>query len=187
MVALVPPNVVKRNYDQPRSTRHRGVLQLLDAVDVYDMRDASNCSVLDIINESMNATPQMKTKTISTSRLKKRNDGSGLTDMDVTIHAFFTSTVTRMNDEENDDRNISVVVTMPEAWTPMLYLAMVNSSIRKWNILSLETSTICSGIERYYSFNSVHCNYNCFNLQYLQNNLLNTGAFADVVGGNTIQ
>ena len=135
----------------------------------------------------MNATPQMKTRTTSTSRLKKRNDGSGLTDMDVAIHAFFTGAATRMNDEENDDRNVSVVVTMPEARTPMLCLAMVNSSMRKWNILSLETSTTCSGIERHCSFNSVHCNCNCFNLQCLQNNSLNTGAFADVAGGNTMQ
>ena len=48
------------------STRHRGVLELTDAVDVCDMRNASNFSVVDVIRASTTAVPKIKTRTIST-------------------------------------------------------------------------------------------------------------------------
>ena len=94
------------------------------------MRNASNGSVGGIINASWNATPLMKTKTISTSCLKKRSDGSGLADMDVTIYgANSTGTVESRGDDNSEGTSISFVATMPQTWSPSFYLVMVNASI----------------------------------------------------------
>ena len=177
----------KRNCGKTRSTRHRAVLHLLEVVDVYDMRNASNNFIGGIITASLNATPLMKTKTISTLRLKKRCDGSELADMGVIIHDDSLLPSTVYNNFQGT--SLSFVISMPQTWSPRLYLAMVNASIRKYKVISLETIYQCIGgcyQIKYSSLNTVHCNYDCFNLQMLIDELLSKGAYADVVGGMLI-
>ena len=57
---------------EPQMTRHRGVLELHAAVNVFDIRrDATDSSLLQIMKTSRKATLVMASKLISTQWLKK--------------------------------------------------------------------------------------------------------------------
>jgi hypothetical protein len=162
----------------PRSTRHRGVLTLRKAVKVYDMRTASSGSFEEIIQVSRAATAEFKTKKISTTRFVKRNDASDLADMEVTVHAdTFKS---NENGSSASEHSITFVVSIPQKWTPKVFLALLNRSIRENNAVSLEK--VRHRDMRCFSLNEVNCFYLC-DLQNLSDVLLMEGAYVGVFGG----
>jgi hypothetical protein len=162
----------------PRSTRHRGVLTLNKPVKVYDMRTASSGSLEEIIQVSRAATAVFKTKKISTRRLVKRNDASDLADMEVTVHS---ETVNRYeNDSSGSELSITLVVSIPQEWTPKVFLALLNRSIHENNAVSLEK--VSHRDISCFSLNEVNCFYLC-DLQNLNDVLLMEGSYVGVFGG----
>jgi hypothetical protein len=162
----------------PRSTRHRGVLTLNKPVKVYDMRTASSGSLEEIIQVSRAATAVFKTKKISTRRLVKRNDASDLADMEVTVHS---ETVKRYeNDSSGSELSITLVVSIPQEWTPKVFLALLNRSIHENNAVSLEK--VSHRDISCFSLNEVNCFYLC-DLQNLNDVLLMEGSYVGVFGG----
>ena len=171
-----PPNQVRSKI--PRSTRHRGVLTLRKAVKVYDMRTASSGSFEEIIQVSRAATAEFKTKKISTRRLVKRNDASDLADMEVTVHAdTFENTE---NDSSASEHSITLVVSIPQKWTPKMFLALLNRSIHENNAVSLEK--VRHRDMSCFSLNEVNCFYLC-DPHDLNDVLLLEGAYVGVFGG----
>jgi hypothetical protein len=162
----------------PHSTRHRGVLTLNKPVKVYDMRTASSGSLEEIIQVSRAATAVFKTKKISTRRLVKRNDASDLADMEVTVHS---ETVNRYeNDSSGSELSITLVVSIPQEWTPKVFLALLNRSVHENNAVSLEK--VSHRDISCFSLNEVNCFYLC-DLQNLNDVLLMEGSYVGVFGG----
>jgi hypothetical protein len=69
----------------PYAKRHRGVLTLYKEVNVYDMRSGATSltSLPDIIWSSRSAIPVIHAQKIATKRLKRRMDGSGMSNLEV--------------------------------------------------------------------------------------------------------
>jgi hypothetical protein len=175
-LAYNPPKEVRLK--DPRSTRHRGVLTLRKAVKVYDMRAASSGSFEEIIQVSRAATAVFKTKKISTRRLVKRNDASDLADMEITIHGDTRKSYE--NDSSGSEHSITFVISIPQEWTPKVFLALLNRSIRENNAVSLEK--VSHRDMSCFSLNEVNCFYLC-DLHSLDEVLLMEGAYVGVFGG----
>jgi hypothetical protein len=174
--AYNPPKEV--GLKDPRSTRHRGVLTLQKAVKVYDMRTESSGSFEEIIQVSRAAIAVFKTKKILTRRLVKRNDASDLADMEITVHSGTVKSCE--NDSSGSELSITFVVSIPQEWTPKVFLALLNCSIHENNAVSLEK--VSHRDMSCFSLNEVNCFYLC-DLQNLNDVLLMEGAYVGVFGG----
>ncbi len=75
---------------------------------------------------------------------------------------------------------ITFVVSIPQKWTPKVFLALLNRSIRENNAVSLE-KVRHRGMSCF-SLNEVNCFYLC-DLQNLSDVLLRAGAYIGVFGG----
>jgi hypothetical protein len=56
--------------------------------------------------------------------------------------------------DENQQPKLDVKVIMPEGWTPKMYVAALNKSIRRHSIISLESTIITNG-RRYSTINEL--------------------------------
>ena len=71
-------------------------------------------------------------RTISTDRVSRVEDDPTYVELGITFHP----------DDENQPPKMDVNVIMPEGWTPKMYLAALNKSMKRHSILSLELITI---------------------------------------------
>lgn len=172
--------MISSNFQEPRMSRHRGVLLLRPSVDVFDMRSCSSDSVDDIMSSSINAQCQFKANRVSTQQLRKRVDGSGLSDLEIILHEdrFYGGDVV-------NDKSISCQVTIPATWSPRLFLAILNSSIRTFKVISLET--VVSGSLEHVTVNTVHCYHDSYDIKKLHYKILMKGGYIGITGGYIIE
>ena len=155
------------------------------------MRLASSESVGDILKASRDAIVAFKTTQISTRRLMKRSDGSGLADMEVTVYdtmrknpkKFESATRNKKQSTTMYQNSVSFVVSIPHKWKPNLFLAMLHNSIRKFDSVSLERVPIGGGLV--FGMNEVHCFFSCA-LESVEESILRKGGYTGVFGGDTI-
>jgi hypothetical protein len=158
-------------WNHPQSSRHRGILDLRREVNVYDMRSSTSETVADIVESTRLALPLFGTTKIATQRLLKREDGTGLADLEVTICG-----VTDSHGEENANF-VNFIVSIPQKWTPRLYLATINRSITDHHTMTIEKVSNLG-----YSINEVHAYFYC-NMKSLHESLLIRAAYIGVSGG----
>lgn len=162
----------------PPPTRHRGVLTLERAFRLYDMQFSSRNSLSGIIESSRNAIPVMKTNQVSTKRLMKRMDGSGMSDLEVTF--FSCSQENRDNQEIPGEKSMTLMLSIPCDWTPNTFLAMLNKSANKKRVISLEQ--ISNPIYSYTTINEIHL-YHPLDPETIDSVLSRSAAYLDVKGG----
>jgi hypothetical protein len=120
----------------PPATRHRAVMSLRQAIALYDMRSHSASSLRDVLESSRNAEKVMMVTTVSTDRVTRVADNPTFVELGI---LFFP-------EDENQEPKLDVKVIMPADWTPKMYVAALNKSIRRHSILSLELITINGSI-----------------------------------------
>ena len=113
-------------------------------------------------------------------QLRKRVDGSGLSDLEITLHEdrFYGGDVA-------NDKSISCQVTIPATWSPRLFLAILNSSIHTFNLISLET--VVSGSVEHVTVNTVHCYHDSYDIKKLHYKILMKGGYIGITGGYIIE
>jgi hypothetical protein len=90
----------------------------------------SSC-LQEIVESSQNAQKVMMVRTILTDPVLK--DDPTYVELATTFHP---------DDHEHQPLKMDVNVIMPEGWTPKMYLAALNKSMKRHPILSLESITI---------------------------------------------
>lgn len=78
----------------------------------------------------------MMVKTVSTCRVSRIEEDPKYLDLEVNFYPCDPQV------DENVPPKLDVNVVMPQGWTPRMYLAALNKSIRKHSVLSLETIRI---------------------------------------------
>jgi hypothetical protein len=119
----------------PPATRHRAVMVLKKSVPLYDMRQHDSSSLQSILQSSTNAEKVMMVMSVSTDRIKKVEDNLKYLEMDILFYPC-------KHDNINPAPKLDFKVIMPRDWTPKMYLAVLNKSVIKHSILSLESITI---------------------------------------------
>ena len=172
----------------PRSSRHRGVLSLKYPVNVYDFRNAPTDTLQDMVASSSEAQSKMKTKTILTHRMIKRNDGLGLADLVMKIHA--TKMYSEQDEKKHDKCSLSdsltCIVSIPQTWSPNLYLGLLNTTINDYNVIAIDNTqqpTMNGLKESCNTLNTVHINFCVHNLEHLERNVIMEGRYRGVHGG----
>ncbi len=117
----------------PPATRHRAVMSLRQPIPLYDMRSQMSSCLQEIVESSRNAQKVMMVRTISTDRLSKVEHDPTYVELAITFHP---------DDHEHQPLKMDVNVIMPEGWTPKMYLAALNKSMKRHSVLSLESITI---------------------------------------------
>jgi hypothetical protein len=120
----------------PPATRHRAVLAFPKPVPLYDMQHQTSSSLLNILQSSRSAKKVMMVKTVSTCRVSRIEANPKYLDLEVSFYPCDTRV------DENVPPKLDVNVVMPHGWTPRMYLAALNKSIRKHSVLSLESIRI---------------------------------------------
>jgi hypothetical protein len=80
-------------------------------------------TVADIVESTRLALPLFRTSKIATRRLLKRKDGTSLSDLEVTIFGGTSGEDSRGEENRNF---VNFVVSIPQKWSPRLYLATIN-------------------------------------------------------------
>ncbi len=80
----------------------------------------------------------MMVETVSTDRVSRVEEDPTFVEL---VINFYPSPDTR-RDDENQAPKLDVKVIMPEGWTPKMYVAALNKSIRRRSILCLDSLTI---------------------------------------------
>jgi hypothetical protein len=158
-----------------RPSRHRGLLELKRTVQVYDMRSASSETIADIINTTRASLPIFKTNMIFTRGLHIRDDCSCLCDLELIIYNSIGN-----DSQEKKSESITVIISMPQKWTPRMYLAVINRSINEHNVLTMEK---VSGLG--FSINEAH-NFFCSDIESLHESLSLDASFFRVTGGELV-
>jgi hypothetical protein len=117
----------------PPATRHRAVMSLRQPIPLYDMRSQMSSCLQEIVESSRNAQKVMMVRTISTDRLSKVEHDPTYVELAITFHP---------DDHEHQPLKMDVNVIMPTGWTPKMYLAALNKSMKRHSVLSLESITI---------------------------------------------
>jgi hypothetical protein len=112
----------------PPATRHRAVMSLRHAIALYDMQSHSSLILQDVLKSSRNAEKVMMVTTVSTNRVTRHQDNPSFVELGITFYS----------ENENQPPKLDVKVIMPEGWSPKMYVAALNKSIRRHSILSLE-------------------------------------------------
>jgi hypothetical protein len=112
-------------------------MSLRQAIPLYNMRSHSSSSLQDILQSSRNAEKVMMVVTVSTDRVSRVEEDPTYVELDLT---FYPAGDTRR--DENEPPKLDVKVLMPSGWTPTMYVAALNKSIRRHSILCLESLTI---------------------------------------------
>ena len=113
----------------PRPTRHRGVLSLGNAVQLFDMRQSAS-------------KPLMRFKTIGsycTYNLIQEDNRNLFQEMELQFYAMSKSSTKNAN-QASDPKSISIFqceVVMPKDWCPKMYLAAVFQSIKRNCVLAI--------------------------------------------------
>ena len=119
-IAAKAATLMMRDY----ATRRRGILSLIETVKVFDMwcNAVHNSDLRNMIG----ALPVMNTKKIATNIIKKRLDGSAMSDL-----------VVRFN-EHGGSLIFDVSIAIPDNWTPKLFLGAVDHSISINNVVVIK-------------------------------------------------
>ena len=169
----------------PPASRTRAVLKLQRAVKLYEMQHhvTSLTSLKSFIEETLDARPTMFVRTITTDSIVDCDEN----DMKKIEVNFYASTSDDGEDDVTSERvgtnvgiqKISFFLVMPSTWSPRMYLACLNSSIRKYSVLAVETVVIKG---RYYlSLNDINHHFILF--EEIQRKLGTSAAFCNVKGG----
>ena len=120
----------------PPATRHCAMLPFPKPVPLYGMRSQhqTSSSLLDILQSSRSAKKVMMVKTVSTCRVSRIEENPKYLDLEVSFYPC--------NTRVDKNPKLDVNVVMPHGWTPRMYLAALNKSIRKHSVLSLESIRI---------------------------------------------
>ena len=118
--------------------------------------------------------------------MKKRNNGSGIADLVMKIHA-----TKKQQDETNNEEclrldSLTFIVSIPQAWTPNLYLALLNTTIIDYNVIAIDNTqqpTMNGLKESCNTLNTVHINFGVHNLEHLERNVIMEGGYRGVHGG----
>jgi hypothetical protein len=121
----------------PPATRHRAVMSLRQAIPLYDMRSHSSTSLQAILQSSRHAEKVMMVATVSTNRLSRIPESPTYVELGITFYPGDTG-----RDDENRPPKLDLKVIMPEGWTPKMYVAALNKSIRRRSIICLESIVI---------------------------------------------
>jgi hypothetical protein len=108
-------------------------MSLRESVPLYDMRLQTSSRLHDIVQASRNADKVMMVTTVSTDRISRVQEDPKFSEL---IISFYPE------DDENQPTKSDVKVIMPNSWTPKMYLAALNTSIRRNSTLSIESITI---------------------------------------------
>lgn len=170
----------------PPASRTRAVLKLQRAVKLYEMQHhvTSLTSIKSFIEETLDARPTMFVRTITTDSIIDCDEN----DMKKIEVNFYASTSDGEDDVTSERvgtttnfgiQKISFFLVMPSTWSPRMYLACLNSSIRKYSVLAVETVVIKG---RYYlSVNDINHHFILF--EEIQRKLVTSAAFCNVKGG----
>jgi hypothetical protein len=115
--------------------RHPLRLDIALSVPLYDMRQHDSSSLQSVLQSSTNAEKVMMVMSVSTDRIKKVEDNLKYLEMDILFYPC-------KHDNINPAPKLDFKVIMPRDWTPKMYLAVLNNSVIKHLILSLESITI---------------------------------------------
>ncbi len=124
----------------PPATRHRTVMWLRQAIPLYDMRSQSSSSLQAILQSSRNAGKVMMVATISTDRVSRVEEDPTYVELNLAFYPADTGDTRR--DDKNKPPKLDVKFLMPSGWTPKMYVATLNKSLRQHSILCLESLTI---------------------------------------------
>jgi hypothetical protein len=165
----------------PYATRHRGVLTLYKEVNLYDLRSVATTptSLPDTIRSSRSAIPVMHAQKIATKRLKRRMDGSGMLNLEVDFLATQENN-DRKNSGSATTQQLSYIFSIPQHWSPKIFLAAVNKSAMEHNVLSIDTVMSRNGT--YNSINEIHL-YHGREVDFVCRSLRRSAAYIDVSGG----
>jgi hypothetical protein len=121
----------------PPATRHRAVMSLRQAVALYDMRSHPSSTLQDVLESSRNAEKVMLVSTVSTNKITRLQDNPSFVELGITFYPGDT-----LQEKENQRPKLDVNVVMPQGWSPKMYVAALNKSIRRHSIISLESFCI---------------------------------------------
>jgi hypothetical protein len=117
----------------PPPTRHRAVMSLPNSVPLYDMRSHTSSRLQDILKSSINVQKVMMVSTVSTDRVSRVQEDPKYLELGISFYP---------REVENQPPKLDLKVIMPQHWSPKMYLAALNKSIRKNSILSIESIAI---------------------------------------------
>jgi hypothetical protein len=112
-------------------------MSLRQAIALYDMRSHSATSLHDVVESSRNAEKVMMVTAVSTGRQTRLEENPTFVELGITFYPCRSQ-----QDDENLAPKLEVKVVMPVGWSPKMYVAALNKSIRRHSILSLEAITI---------------------------------------------
>jgi hypothetical protein len=121
----------------PPASRHRAVLQLRDAVPLFDMRANGSVLAQDILMSARTARPKMMINVISTDRVSAVEDPRYLE-----LIVKFYSPEAKNKIKKKTPPRFDLKVVMPKDWTPRMYLGVLYRSIKSNRVLTLELITL---------------------------------------------
>jgi hypothetical protein len=113
-------------------------MSLRQSVALYDMRSDRSSRLKDILQFSRNADKVMIVATVCTDQVSRVQEDPKYLELWISFYAG----VTAADREENQPPKLDVKMVVPQGWTPKMYLATLNKSIRRHSILSLESITL---------------------------------------------
>jgi hypothetical protein len=108
-------------------------MSLCQPIPLYAMRSQMSFCLQDIVKSSQNAHKVMMVRTIPADPVSRVEDDPTYVELGITFHP---------DDHENQPLKMDVNVIMPKGWTPKMYLASLNKSMKRHLILPLESITI---------------------------------------------
>lgn len=155
----------------PPATRHRAVMSLRHAIALYDMRSHSSATLQDVLESSRNAEKVMMVTTVSTNRVTRHQDNPSFVELGITFYSG-------LPENKNQPLKLDVKVIMPEGWSPKMYVAALNKSIRRHSILSLES--YCNNGRIYSTVNDLQW---LFSARDAHSQLVSSASYIRVSGG----
>ena len=116
----------------PPGTRHRAVMSFQKPVPLYDMRLHTSSTFQEIVQSSRNAEKVMMAATVTTGRISRMKDNPKYLELWISFYPR------HFDNDVYHCPNLEVKVIMPKVWTPKMYLAALNKSIKKHSVVSLE-------------------------------------------------
>jgi hypothetical protein len=156
-----------------RSSRHCAVLELPKAAPLYN-QPAETAGLHELLSSSLEARPILFIQSITAS------NGTIISDQFAEIDLLFWST----SDYNENKASFGTTVYLPKVWTPKMYLASLHLSLKRHNLLSIESVFI--GGTRYNSMNDMDLLFGDLNDTIIAKNMLIVNAAYQFVCGGTL-